>query len=339
MEIVMKLFVSAAAMVLFFSIMPLTWFISPAFAQEAGTDVRVVTMQVRADDPSIGDVIEVQVTVVNFASSTVDRILELAVGGIVVDSQSIQLAPEQSKDVLFSFKASKEGLETVAVGNVEQTVTITGEQNDAKMRVGVTVRLQATKTVVTKNEDALIDVYWDNSELNEKEVRIELLIQVPTGLYLYSEIGAMACSAGTCKGMFNAPPGSVRNMPITVKADAVGDYFLNLNGRYWPEGDPDAWQPVNLTTPIYVRETSGNLTGPTKIEITSTTAPSTSAPGTLPAQQVPAPAQTSAPPEENETRWWLESQALVLWLIIALVVIAVAAFLAFSKSSINIGAD
>ena len=54
--------------------------------------------------------------------------IELSVNGTVVDSQTVQLAPQQSKEVLLSFKASKEGPGTVAVGNIEQTIMVTAEQ-------------------------------------------------------------------------------------------------------------------------------------------------------------------------------------------------------------------
>ena len=334
----MKMFISAAIMVLALSITSWTWFMSSVSAQEP--DVRVVSMQVSPDKPSVGDAVEVNIAVVNFATSTVTHTLELSVNGTVVDSQTVQLAPQQSKEVLLSFKASKEGPGIVAVGNIEQTVMVTADQaeeKEAKMRVGTTVRLQASKTVITKNDNALIDIFWDNSSLNEKTLIIEVLVQVPTGLYLHSEVGAMACSAGTCKGLFSAPPGSARNMPIIVKADAVGDYFLNLNGRYWPEGDPDGWNPVNLSTPIYVKEASKNPKQPGPVENTSTETPSTQPVQSTP-ERVPAQTQAPAPSGESETKWWLEAQALVLWLIIALVIIAVAAF-RFGKDKIQLGGD
>jgi hypothetical protein len=334
-ESAMKMFISAAIMVSALSITSWMWFISSVSAQEQG--VRVVSMRVSPDKPSVGDAVEVNVTVVNFATSAETYTLELSVTGIVVDSQTVELAPQQSKEVLLSFKASKEGQRTLAVGNIEQTVLVTAVQADeteAKMRVGTTVRLQASKTVVTKDEDALVDLFWDNSVLNEKTVVIEVLVQVPTGLYLHSEVGAMACSAGTCKGSFSAPPGSARNMPIIVKADAVGDYFLNLNGRYWPEGEKDAWNPVNLSTPVYVREVSRNPKQPDSAGNTNTETPSTP-PVQSTSERVPAQTQSPAPLEESETKWWLESQALVLWLIIALVIIAVAAF-RFGKDKITL---
>lgn len=334
----MKTFISAAIMVLALSITSWTWFISSVSAQEP--DARVVSIQVSPDKPSVDDAVEVNVAVVNFATSSVTHILELSVNGTVVDSQTVQLAPQQSKEVLLSFKASKEGPGILAVGNIEQTIMVTADQADgkeAKMRVGTTVRLQSSRTVVTKDDDALIDLFWDNSSLNEKTVTIEVMVQVPTGLYLHSEIGAMACSAGTCKGLFSAPPGSSRNMPIIVKADTVGDYFLNLNGRYWPEGDPDHWNPVNLTTPIYVREASENPKQPEPSENTNTETSST-----LPAQstseRLPDQTQPPTPSEASETKWWLESQALVLWLIIALVIIVVAAFI-FGKDKITLQGD
>lgn len=306
----MKLFVLAVAMALTLSTAHWTWSVSTASAQGSAGDVRVVTMKVSPDNPSIGDTVEVLVTVVNFSTAVTEHVIELSVDETIVDGRTVRLDSQQSKEILLTFTASQEGLRTVTVGDNSQTVSIAGGEKESKMRVGATVRLQATKTVVMKDEDAVVDLFWDNSLLNDKEVQIEVIVQVPTGLYVHSEIGAIACSAGTCKGQFTAAPGSARNMPIIIKADAVGDYFLNLNGRYWPKGEPDAWNPVNLTTPIYVKEASAQ--------------PQSSGQGVKPTTGVTDSAQHQS--VATGDNWWLSTQALVIWLIIAVVIIAVGLF-------------
>lgn len=352
----MKLFLLVVAIVVALSITSGTWLSSPVSAQEvegdecrSGTCFHIESIVVSPNDPSIGDVVNVLVSIVSFASSTpehpiassIDHTLELSVNGTVVDSQIVQLSPnpagesqlpaQKSKEVLLSFVASEEGPQTIAVGNIKQALIVADQDKKSEMRVSPTVRLQVNRTVVSKDQDALIDIFWDNSSLNEKDIEIEVLVQVPTGLYLHSEIGAIACSAGTCKGLFKAPPGSTRNMPIIVKADAVGDYFLNMNGRYWPKGEPDAWNPVNLSTPIYVTGASQN---PKEFDAAENIG--AGVPGTVPdrsiSEQAPVQIQSSTPSEQSATRWWLDSQALVLWLIITVVIITIVAFIALKPN-------
>ncbi len=53
----MKMFISAAIMAFALSITSWTWFMSSVSAQEP--DVRVVSMQVSPDKPSVGDAVEV----------------------------------------------------------------------------------------------------------------------------------------------------------------------------------------------------------------------------------------------------------------------------------------
>ena len=152
----------------------------------------------------------------------------------------------------------------------------------------------------------MIDLFWNNSELNDLSVRIEVAVDVPSGLYIYSADGAIACAAGRCLGTFTAPPGSVRNMPIIIKADREGSYFIQLNGRYWPEGDRDRWNPMSLSTPINVREAS------------------------------PEPENSEPTGEvegwEEDTPWWLTPPALLLAALLAIVVVVTAGYRAIPKA-------
>ena len=110
----------------------------------------------------------------------------------------------------------------------------------------------------------------------------------------------MACAAGTCKGLFTAPPGTVRNLPMIVKADQIGEYFIHLLGRYWPEGDPDAWNPISLTTPITVKSISSN--------------PGDSSPTNQ--EKVAAVGQQGGQPgdsliSDGVTPWWFQPPAII----------------------------
>ena len=163
---------------------------------------------------------------------------------------------------------------------------------------------------------AVIDLFWNNSSLNDLATRIEVSMDVPSGLYMYSQDGAMACAAGRCQGSFTAPPGNVRNMPIIIKADSPGNYFIHMNGRYWPENDRDGWTPMSLSTPIRVMEPSPKP-GDARPTSDLGTAPGGSA--------LEAGADTGK-------AWWLTPMALVMWALMAIVVVVLAGYRAISRT-------
>ena len=144
-------------------------------------------------------------------------------------------------------------------------LTPTPSDQPTRIPVGPTVRLRPNRTVITSSQDAIIDMFWDNSIINEATYILEVTVDVPTGLYLYSADGAMGCGAGTCKGLFEIPPGSVRTLPLIVKADEVGEKFIHMTGRYFPQGNPELWNPISLTTPIDVQAKSESTGPPTPV--------------------------------------------------------------------------
>ena len=315
---------------------------STAFAQQAeSNDVTVVSVEVSPSEPAPGERITVIASVTNSGTTTVEHTLEVTVDGANMGSKTIGLAPGETQVVSFLLNASSAGEMEIAVGGVSQVVRVvelapvatvapvaTAAPVDTAapagtvegvMRVGPSVRLSALRQEITSTEDAQIDLFWNNSELNELAVRIEVTVDVPSGLYIYSGNGAMACAAGRCLGTFTAIPGSVRNMPIYVKSDKVGSYLIHLNGRYWPEGNPDRWNPVSLSTPIEVSETSVEPGQPP----TPVPEPTTPPP--------PTPESTVPPPPPDETPWYLTPLALVGWAILAIVVVVLAGYNAISR--------
>ncbi|MCH7888352.1 MAG: hypothetical protein IIA00_03635, partial [Proteobacteria bacterium] len=71
-------------------------------------------------------------------------------------------------------------------------------------------------------------------------------------IHVYGESFAQATAAGTVRGLFEMPPGTSRTIPIYIKAEKTGRFFVHFSGQYWPEGNKDAFQPISLTTPITV---------------------------------------------------------------------------------------
>ena len=291
--------------------------------EEDGADVMIVSMDVAPEAPTPGDTITVDATLVNFGSVTSEELLELRANGTVVDTFTVSLTPRENKDVRFSFDVDVPGDVVIVLGGVTREVRVV-EPDQPVMRVGPSVRLDVRQDIITEQQDALIDLFWDNSALNEQAVNIELKVDVPSGLYLYSQDGAMACAAGSCKGLFTALPGDVRNMPITVKADRVGEYFVHMNGRYWPEECPDCWNPISLSKGLTVRGASSD-TGPPKAPV----------PGAA-AAPAPTPGSTSEPPPSPETcdDWWRCPSAaqIALMALAALAAVALAAIWAIPRA-------
>ena len=282
--------------------------------EEGATDVKVVSITVAPEAPTPGDTVAVNVTLVNFADTTVEELLELYANGVVVDTATVSLTPRENKDVRFSFEVDVSGEVVIVLGGVTREIRVV-EPDQPVIRVGPSVRLDVRQDIITADQNALIDLFWDNSALNDQAFEIELAVDVPSGLYLYSEDGAMACAAGRCKGLFSAPPGNVRNMPLTVKADRIGEYFIHMNGRYWPEGDLDRWNPISLSTGLTVTEPSKD-TGPPDPE-----------PG-------PGPRPDEPPPVETCDDWWRcpSTAQIALMALAALAAVALAAIWAIPRA-------
>ena len=251
-------------------------------------DVKVTDFAVSPDSPQPGDLVTVTATLVNFSDSEESANLELTANGVLVDSQSFTIAARDTRQVQMSFTIQDAGEVELAVGDVSKRISVI-EAGPTRIPVPPTVRLRPNRTVIESGEDAIIDMFWDNSVINPQTYLLEVTVDVPIGLYLYSADGAMGCGAGTCKGLFEIPPANVRNLPMIVKADEVGRKFIHMNGRYFPQDAPEMWNPISLTVPIEVRECSvpgcGSPPAPTPV------------PTGPPPTATPVPPQPPQPPQ------------------------------------------
>ncbi len=324
------------------------------FAQEEeASDVSVVSLEVSPAAPVRGDTISVTATVMNSATSTREQLLELMVGGVTVDSLTVSLAPEETKIVGFSFDTTTAGDVDVTVGEVTTQVSIAEPQSATAVpqaatavpqpatavpqpatavpkaagevpqkgivRSAPSVRLSSVQTQITSDQDAKFNLYWHNSELNEVTFKIEVSLDVPAGMYIYSQDGAMACAAGRCLGVFDAAPKTVRDMPIYIRSNKEGTYFIRLHGRYWPEDDPDSWNVLNLDTTIEVLEVSDPPLIPPESAPTSSASDPASTPG-------PSSTPVNGGPEGPL------GLPLLAWALLVIVVIAVAGFWAIPRT-------
>ena len=292
-----------------------------AFAQETeATGINVFSFEVSPIEPAPGETVTITASVTNPGATAIDQTLEVTVDGLVVASSPVVLEAGETGEVTFSFNAPMAGDVEFMVGEVARTITVSGQEpvrpSEGTMRVGPSVRLDTRQNEITSQQDAVIDLFWNNSSLNDLATHIEVSMDVPSGLYMYSQDGAMACAAGRCQGSFTAPSGSVRNMPIIIKADSPGSYFIHMNGRYWPENDRDGWTPMSLSTPIRVVEAS-----PKPQDARPTSDIGTSSSGS-----------TLEAGSDTVKAWWLTPMALVMWALMAIVLVVLAGFRAISRT-------
>ncbi len=139
------------------------------------------------------------------------------------------------------------------------TPAVTPVPTVAKFRVGPTVRLRPVTDVIKRNQDGIIEVYVDNPSLNDVKLTIEARISVPSGFHVYGQQFGMSGGAGTVTGIFEAPPGTGRVIPIAIKVDEsarLGSHSLQFTATYWPGDNKDSYQVQSLTYSVNVMEAS-----------------------------------------------------------------------------------
>ena len=292
---------------------------SPTPAPTPEPAITVLAVELKPERPARGGIVTVTATVVNYGTSPVQQALEAMADDVVVGSLHVALEPGEQKAIRFTFEAPDFGFSSITVGEVTELVSFAvpeevkgPSEGMGTTRVGPSVRLNAVRNVINSDQDAKVDLYYANSELNDLPIRIEVAVDIPAGLFLYSQDSSMACAAGRCLGVFTAAPGTVRNMPIIVKSDRPGDYFVRLNSRFWPEGQPDRWAPVALSIPIRAVQSSPD--------------PSLA----VPTDPRDAPGWTQ--PAGSSRPWFLTPAAILGYAVLAIVVIATAGYAAIAGS-------
>ncbi len=129
---------------------------------------------------------------------------------------------------------------------------------EQKFRVGPTVVLRPVNDVITENEDGLVELYIDNPSLNDVTLNVDARISVPAGIHVYGQGFGQAGAAGTVYGTFSVPPGSARTIYIDVKGEKTGTFTVHFSGLYWPGDNKDNYNPISLSHPFVVEETSKN---------------------------------------------------------------------------------
>ena len=150
---------------------------------------------------------------------------------------------------------SPQTTEQPAQTTVQQTVA-QPVQTPAKFRIGPTVRIRPLNDEINKNQDGMVELYFDNPSINDVSLTVDARISVPSGIHVYGQGFGQAAAAGMVYGVFDVPPGTARTINIVIKAEKVGDFSAQFTGTYYPDGNKDAYQPISLTHPFKVSAVS-----------------------------------------------------------------------------------
>ena len=134
----------------------------------------------------------------------------------------------------------------------------TAESKEKKFRVGPTVRIRPLNDEINKNQDGMVEIYFDNPSLNDVSLTVDARISVPSGVHVYGQGFGAAAAAGMVYGMFEVPPGTARTINIVIKAEKVGDFSAQFTGTYYPGDNKDMYQPIYLTHPFKVSAASAD---------------------------------------------------------------------------------
>ena len=145
---------------------------------------------------------------------------------------------------------------------VTQPPAVATEVKEKKFRIGPTVRIRPLNDVIKKDQDGLVELYFDNPSLNDVTLTVDARISVPSGIHVYGQGFGSASAAGMVYGMFEIPPGSARTINIVIKAEKTGDFSTQFTGTYYPDDNKDAYQPISLTHPFKVLEASADPNDP-----------------------------------------------------------------------------
>lgn len=140
----------------------------------------------------------------------------------------------------------------------QTTQPVQTEVKEKKFRVGPTVRIRPLNDEINKNQDGLVEIYFDNPGLNDVSLTVDARISVPSGIHVYGQGFGEAAAAGMVYGKFEVPPGSARTINIVIKAEKIGDFSAQFTGTYYPDDNKDAYQPISLTHPFKVTAASAD---------------------------------------------------------------------------------
>jgi hypothetical protein len=143
--------------------------------------------------------------------------------------------------------------------NVKESPTKTlVETKEQVFRIGPTVSLRPLNSEINKSQDGIVELFLNNPSLNDCPLEVDMVISVPSDIYINAQDGGMSGGAGTVTGHFSVPPGSSRTITLHIKGEKVGTFPVHFGGNYWPGTNKDQWNPINLDNSFEVKVPSDN---------------------------------------------------------------------------------
>ena len=142
------------------------------------------------------------------------------------------------------------------------TIAPTPAPKEEKFRVGPSIDLKPIERVIDKDRDGLVELYMNNSMVNDVALTVEAEIKVPAGIHVYGT-GFGTGTAGVMHGIFTVEPGMAKGVQVRIKADEsarIGENTIVFSGIYYPGDNKDLYNIMSLTYPVMVDEPSKDVT-------------------------------------------------------------------------------
>jgi len=124
---------------------------------------------------------------------------------------------------------------------------------EAKFKVPPTVRLRPLNSEIEKDKDGIVELFMNNPILNDVSLEVDISISIPSGIYVYGAGGMLSGGPGIVYGHFSVPPGFSHMTIIHIKESEIGDFPVHFSGIYWPDGDKEKWNAINLDKSFEVK--------------------------------------------------------------------------------------
>jgi hypothetical protein len=155
---------------------------------------------------------------------------------------------------LQSAQAVEDTQDNIANGSINAQHVV--KATEEKFRVEPTVRIRQLSDTINKSADGIIEIYLENSNVNDVPLTAEINITVPSGIDIYGQGFGDAQATGVLHAKMGVPPGIARTAYINIKAEKTGNFYAQLNGTYYPGENKDKYQILTFTYPFSVYESS-----------------------------------------------------------------------------------
>lgn len=232
-----------------------------------GANVIVIRLDLSTNTPDPGSALVANAEIMNIGSVTGTYSAELLLDNTVVGTTSVQVAPQERRSIQFSITAPQsQGNYIVKLGDQVQqlAVNVPLPSQEGVWRVPPDVILRVQEDTVRRNQDGVIELFINNPSLNTIPVSVDILLNTPSGTFVWGQELASGGGAGAINGSFIVNPGISRTVTIFVKSNNIGDQFIHSRVFWWPGEQRDAFKQINQTNRFTVVDASEVATEPPK---------------------------------------------------------------------------